>query len=145
VAENIVTIQIPQLDFARGYDGRFRCHRKAAPIFAALFAKWEAENLLHLIRSYEGCFVARYIRGNSPGPDGHGLKNSSDVGTLSNHSFGSTFDINFVDNQRGNTPAAFGARSCVRELVESANSLNVFWGGHFGTPDGMHFEIAKLV
>ena len=99
-AAHIVTIPIPQLDFAKGYDGRFRCHKKAAPIFAALFAKWEAENLLHLIRSYEGCFVARYIRGNSPGPDGHGLKNSSDVGVLSNHSFGSTFDINFVDNQR---------------------------------------------
>jgi len=145
VAEHIVTIQIPQLDFAKGYDGRFRCHKKAAPIFAALFAKWEAENLLHLIRSYEGCFVARYIRGSSPGPDGHGLKNSSDVSALSNHSFGSTFDINFVDNQRGNTPAAFGARGCIRELVESANSLNVFWGGHFGTPDGMHFEIAKLI
>jgi hypothetical protein len=26
----------------------------------------------------------------------------------------------------------------------SANAIGVFWGGHFGTQDGMHFEISKL-
>ena len=144
VAAHIVTIDIPQLKFARGYAGRFRCHSKAAPVFAALFAKWEVDDLLHLLLSYEGCFVPRYIRDESPGPGGHGLKKSSDVGTLSNHSFGSAFDINFTDNQRRKEPAAFGARGCVRELVESGNALNIYWGGHFSTKDGMHFEIAKL-
>jgi len=144
VKAHIITIDIPQLKFARGYAGRFRCHSKAAPMFAALFARWEADDLLHLILSYEGCFVPRYIRGSSPGPAGHGLKKSSAVADLSNHSFGSAFDINFNDNQRGHPAAAFGARGCVRELVESANAMNIYWGGHFGTIDGMHFEIAKL-
>jgi len=31
-----------------------------------------------------------------------------------------------------------------RELVEAANSIGIYWGGHFSTKDGMHFEISKL-
>jgi len=114
-------------------------------VFAGLFAKWEADDLLHLILSYEGCFVPRYIRDSAPsGNGGHGEKQSSAVGSLSNHSFGSAFDINFTDNQRKHVPALCGARGSVRELVESANAMGVFWGGHFNTQDGMHFEISKL-
>jgi hypothetical protein len=38
-----------------------------------------------------------------------------------------------------------GARGCLRELVEIANGLGFYWGGHFsGRPDGMHFELAEL-
>lgn len=145
VAANIVTIDIPQLKFARGYSGRFGCHKKAAPLFAALFAKWETDDLLHLILSYEGCFVPRYIRDAAPpGRFGHRVKKSTQVRSLSNHSFGSAFDINFADNMRRRVPARAGARGCVRELVAAANATGVFWGGHFSTKDGMHFEISKI-
>ena len=42
-------------------------------------------------------------------------------------------------------PAICGRRGSVRELVEAANSLGIYWGGHFSTTkDGMHFEISKL-
>lgn len=147
-AAQIVTIDIPQLKFARGYAGRFRTHRKAAPLFAALFAKWESEDLVHLIMTYEGCYVPRYKRGLNPLPPlgGHGIKKSTDPagGKLSNHSFGSAFDINASDNGFGATPAICGRRGATRELVEAANSLGVYWGGHFSTKDGMHFEISKL-
>jgi hypothetical protein len=145
VAAHVVTIDMPQLKFARGYAGRFRCHKKAAPLFQALFKKWEEDDLLHLIMSYEGCFVPRYKRGQSPpGDNGHREKKSSDVDALSNHSFGSAFDINFPDNMLGRQPAICGLRGSVRELVASANALGIFWGGHFSNADGMHFEIAKL-
>jgi D-alanyl-D-alanine carboxypeptidase len=145
VATHIVAIGMPQLQFARGFDGRFRCHSKAAPMFTALFAKWEEADLLHLILSYEGCFVPRYIRDKAPpGDNGHSEKKSSDVPTLSNHSFGSAFDINFNDNMRRSVPAFCGRRGSVRELVAAANALGIFWGGHFDTQDGMHFEISKL-
>jgi hypothetical protein len=67
------------------------------------------------------------------------------VDALSNHSFGSAFDINFIDNMLGAEPAICGQRGSVRELVSAANSLNIFWGGHFShAKDGMHFEISKL-
>lgn len=144
-AARIVKIEVPQLKFARAYPGHIRCHVKAAPVITALFKKWEDESLLHLIMSYEGCFVPRYKRRQAPpGTGGHGDKKSSDVNALSNHSFGSAFDINFVDNQLGAMPALCGRRGSVRELVAAANSIGVFWGGHFANRDGMHFEISKL-
>ena len=88
--------------------------REAAPQFAALFAKWEAADLLHLIMSFEGCFVPRYKRGltRPPLPNaGHGIKKSTDAdaGRLSNHAFGSAFDINFTDNQLGTSPRSAGS------------------------------------
>ena len=78
----------------------FRTHVKAAPLFAALFAKWEAADLLHLIMSYDGCFVPRYKRGASRAAaagrrprhqEEHRRRRRAE---LSNHSFGSAFDIN---------------------------------------------------
>jgi hypothetical protein len=77
-----------------------------APILTALFEQWKKDDLLHLILSYEGCFVARSKRNQAPfGTGGQGLKRSSDTSALSNHSFGSAFDISFVDNHLGQVPA----------------------------------------
>ncbi len=145
VAGKIVDIEMPQLRFARGYNGTFRCHKLAAPIFKRLFERWEQADLLHLILTYEGCFVPRYKRGQAPDVDaGHGDRESKDVGALSNHSFGSAFDINYADNMLGSVPADWGTHGCVRELVAAANAEKIYWGGHFNTKDGMHFEISKL-
>jgi D-alanyl-D-alanine carboxypeptidase-like protein/putative peptidoglycan binding protein len=144
-AAKIIQIPVPQLKFARGFNGTVRCHRLAAPMIAKLFEAWESADLLHLIMSYEGCFVPRYKRRQAPpGTGGHGEKKSADVSALSNHSFGSAFDINFPDNKLGDVPALCGRRGSTRELVEAANRLGFFWGGHFSTPDGMHFEISKV-
>lgn len=98
--------------------------------------------------TYEGCYVPRYKRGLDPLPPlgGHGVKKSTDAdgSKLSNHSFGSAFDINAGDNGFGEPAAICGKRGATRELVEAANSLGIYWGGHFSTTDGMHFEISKL-
>jgi hypothetical protein len=144
-AANIVTISAPQLRFARGFGGTVTCHKLAQNLIAKLLTRWEEEDLLHLITSYEGCFVPRYKRGITSLPDGgHGLGKSSDEPNLSNHAFGSAFDINFVDNMLGVRPALCGRRGSVRELVASANKLGIFWGGHFSRQDGMHFEVSDL-
>jgi hypothetical protein len=144
-ADKVVEIEMPQLKFAASYAGRFRTHKKAAAQFTALFKAWEDADLLHLIVTYDGCFVPRYKRNQAPaGANGHGLKESKDVAALSNHSFGSAFDINYIDNQLGAVPAFCGRRGSTRELVEAANRLGIYWGGHFGTQDGMHFEISKV-
>lgn len=144
VAAHITNVEVPQLRFARGFGGRVSCHRKAAPVIKRLFAKWEEDDLLHLIISYHGCFVPRYKRKVPLSDAGHDIMRSADVSRLSNHSFGSAFDINKPDNELGDVPAFCGRRGSVRELVASANELGVFWGGHFGGPDGMHFEISRL-
>ena len=144
-AAQIVEIAVPQLRFATGFNGTVRCHRRAAGQIKRLFEAWERADLLHLIRSYDGCFVPRYKRRQAPpGAGGHGLKSSVNVAELSNHSFGSAFDINAVDNPFGAIPAMCGQRGATRELVAAANAEGIFWGGHFDTRDGMHFELAKV-
>jgi len=140
---NITQVAVPQLQFAKGYNGYVRCHTKAVAQITQLFQAWEAADLLHLIMSYEGCFVPRYKRNQAPaGNGGHGALQSVNVPALSNHSFGSAFDINYPDNQLGAVPAFCGSRGSVRELVDAANNVGIYWGGHFNTQDGMHFEIS---
>jgi hypothetical protein len=145
-ATNIIDLAIPQKIFASGFSGVIRCHKFVAPHLLLLFRKWEELDLLHLIRRYDGSYVPRYKRGQSPSAAGHGPKRSVQVDSLSNHAFGSAFDINEPDNSFGGQPALCPRRGCTRELVESANTLGFYWGGHFtgGSKDGMHFEFAQF-
>jgi D-alanyl-D-alanine carboxypeptidase len=124
-----------------------RCHKLVAPHVLQLFARWEELDLLHLLREYDGDYNPRYKRKQSPGPGGHGVKRSDQVDALSNHAFGSAFDVNEPDNPYGDQPALCPRRGYVRELVEPANELGFYWGGHFSGKsdrDGMHFEFAKF-
>jgi peptidoglycan hydrolase-like protein with peptidoglycan-binding domain len=143
VADNIVTLDIPDLNnclFAVGNTyvvrtvGRIQCHKLAAPKFAQLFAEWHKANLADRVITCAGAFNARLIRGST----------TPSRANLSNHSWGTAIDINDQQNPRKHVPVALDARGCVRELVQIANSLDFYWGGHFRTKDGMHFELAKL-
>jgi D-alanyl-D-alanine carboxypeptidase len=75
-------------------------------------------------------FEPRFVRGSTA--------------TLSNHSFGSAFDINSKWNERGHRPALVGEKGSTLELVPIAHKWGFWWGGHFTTPDGMHFEVAVV-
>ena len=140
--EFIVDIAVKQLEFAKGYPGYVRCHRLAADHIIALFEAWEKADLLHLIVRYEGCFVPRYKRNQSPGNGPQPQRRSADVDQLSNHSFGSAFDINYAQNTFPDQPALCGAFGSTRELVQRAADLGFYWGGFFR--DGNHFELAHL-
>lgn len=130
-SKNIVVQVIPQLVRAGVHaTGRASMHRLAVPQTLALWQAWEDAGLLHLVRSWEGMYVARYIRGSRS--------------TLSNHAKGSAFDINYTGNELGRTPAAVGKLNSVRELVPLAVHFGFYWGGWFGRADGMHFEIRKI-
>ena len=131
--DNIVSVPIPQLRKALGSKApqTMQFHRLAAKQLQGLWAEWEAAKLLDRVLSYEGAFVPRFIRGSRT--------------TLSNHAFGSAFDINYRYNKLGERPALVGEKGSVRELVAIAHRWGFYWGGHFnGRPDGMHFEIAFL-
>jgi D-alanyl-D-alanine carboxypeptidase/Putative peptidoglycan binding domain len=142
---NIIDVAIPQLSFASGASGAVTCHKIVAPHIQKLFARWAALDLLHLVRAYDGSFSPRYKRGQSPSDSGHDVERSEDVDTLSNHAFGSAFDINADDNPFKTRPALCPTRGSVRELVIPANELGFYWGGHFSAPkDGMHFEFAAF-
>jgi len=131
--DNIVEVPIPQLRKALGDKAptSIRFHRLAAGQLQSLWAEWESAGLLNRILSFGGGFAARFVRGSRS--------------LLSNHAFGSAFDINETYNPFGQRPVSNGRRGCVRDLVPIANRCGFYWGGHYQSrTDGMHFEIAIL-
>lgn len=130
VKENIVTVSIPQLIPVRGKD-KVDFNKLAADQLKKLWSDWEAAGLMSRVLTWGGSFVPRFVRGSKT--------------NLSNHSFGSAFDINVAFNPLGTVPALVGQKGCVRELVQIANNNGFYWGGHFTRLDGMHFEIAKIL
>ncbi|MBW8683359.1 M15 family metallopeptidase [Chitinophaga rhizophila] len=128
-SSNIALVSIPQLVTITGSD-RVAFHKKAAGQLIRLWKDWEDAGLLPLVLTWGGSFVPRFIRGSRS--------------TLSNHSFGSAFDINVAWNPLGAQPALVGQKGSVRELVTLANENGFYWGGHFSRKDGMHFEVAQI-
>jgi peptidoglycan hydrolase-like protein with peptidoglycan-binding domain len=133
-AKNIIRVQIPQLIGVKGaqHDGSVFFHQLAAAQLKALWAAWEKAGLLDRVLTYDGAFNPRFVRGH--------------IGSLSNHAFGSAFDINAALNPMGTEPLRVGTKGSVRELVEIAAQFGFFWGGFFAKRrDGMHFEVAKII
>lgn len=108
-----------------------RFHKECAYQLQQFFIEIEKEGLLHLVKTYAGAYYPRFVRGSRT--------------VLSNHSYGTAFDINVAWNGLGKTPALVGQTGSVRELVPIANKWGGYWGGHFSRPDGMHFEVARIV
>lgn len=130
-AEHLVTVTVPELAGIEGAPktGRIQVHKDVADAVLALFADWRDAGLLPLILAWGGSYAPRFIRGSTT--------------TLSNHAFGTAFDINAPWNALGARPALVGWKGSVRELVPLANQHGFYWGGHFkGRLDGMHFEVA---
>lgn len=144
----IVRIQVPQLIHVPGTtNGFIRVHRLVKDRVLALFDAWDKANLCHLIIHFSGGFNARYKRKKGPkGPGPEPARKSVDVDELSNHSFGSAFDLNDSQNPQGSRPAKVTEKGSVRELVLVANGAGWFWGGFFSgkSVDGMHFEFADF-
>lgn len=128
--ENIIKVSVKQLKAIKGSDMVY-FHKKGAKQLIKLFNDWEKNKLLHHLLTWDGAYNPRFIRGSRK--------------VLSNHSFGTAFDINYPWNKLGTVPALVGQKGCVRTLVEIAHDNGFYWGGHFTRRDGMHFEIAKLV
>ncbi|WP_031459723.1 M15 family metallopeptidase [Chloroflexus sp. MS-G] len=134
VERHLIEVSIPQLArFRNTNGGRIKFHRLAADQLRRLWQAWEDTGLLHLVLTFDGAWWPRTIRSNPT--------------TLSNHAYGTAFDINAQWNGFYKPAALVGDRGSVRELVPIANALGFFWGGHWnydgkGASDGMHFEWA---
>lgn len=128
---NIVRIEVPQLVGIKGApkNGRIYVHKLVADQIVALWDAWEKADLLHLVLTWGGSYVPRLVRGGR---------------SLSNHAFGTAFDINVAWNRLGTRPALIGQHGSVRSLVPIAHEHGLYWGGHFSRPDGMHFEVARV-
>lgn len=130
---HLVRVTLPQLVGIAGANpsGRVFFHKKGAAQLQGLWAAWQERGLLHRVLDYGGAFNPRFVRGSST--------------QLSNHAFGTAFDINVPMNRLGTEPAPPAVKGCVYELVPLAHQFGFFWGGHFSRRDGMHFELARLL
>jgi hypothetical protein len=127
--ENIEHVLLPTMGGRTNY--RVEFHKAGAARLRALFDEWAQDGLLDRVRTWDGSYAPRFIRGSKT--------------VLSAHAWGSAFDINARWNPLGCIPALMGKLGCVRELVARANELGFYWGGHFpGRKDGMHFELVRL-
>jgi peptidoglycan hydrolase-like protein with peptidoglycan-binding domain len=138
VTDNITSVTIPELasPIVRA-SGKMEFHQKASAQLQGLWKAWKAQDLVRFILTFDGSFVPRLIRG---------APLVKDFRKLSNHAFGSAFDINANLNPLGTTPALISQKDSVRLLVPTANDYGFYWGGHFSTrKDGMHFEVAKIL
>lgn len=132
-AQNIVEVEIKQLKGIEGApkNGKIRFHKKGERQIRELFNEIERQGLKDLLISWAGSFYPRMVRGSST--------------KLSNHSWGTAFDINAPQNWLGEKPAPIGAKGSLLKIVPIANSFGFFWGGHYQSRlDGMHFELAVL-
>lgn len=139
---NIEEVDIPQLKGKTNgttkkeiTKGVIWFNKKAKKQLQRLWKAWEDAGLLDRILTFDGAFVARHIK----------RKDGTCATSLSNHAWGSAFDINADWNSLGSEPALVGQKGCTRELVEIAAQHGFYWGGHFTTKDGMHFEVAKII
>lgn len=131
IQDNISTAHIPQLIGVEGArsDGSMLFNRHLLFQVQDLFDVWEQRGDIGLVLSFAGSWVTRFIRGRRD--------------RLSNHSFGTAFDINAAWNGFRRQPALVGSRGSVRKLVLPAYELGFYWGGWYN--DGMHFEAYKAL
>jgi hypothetical protein len=110
--DNIVNVPIPQLRKALGAKApqTMQFHRLAASQLQGMWADWEKAKLLSRILTYEGSFVPRFVRGSRT--------------TLSNHAFGSAFDVNAPCNKLGHRPALVGENPRQGLIAENARAKN---------------------
>lgn len=134
--KNITTITVPQLKNVQGSNGRVQVNVKLVDRMQGLFETWEKNKLMDRVLTWGGCWAPRFVRGSRS--------------ALSNHAWGTAFDINVQWNMLGTRPALAGDKGCVRELVEIAYVHGFWWGGWgwasqsgngtIGRLDGMHME-----
>lgn len=101
----------------------FQAHRLLVPVFEAVFQEIDRLGLRSCIRSFDGIYNFRKIRGSTS--------------SLSLHAFGAAIDLDAATN-------ALGTRGDMDpRVIEVFEHFGFFWGGRFSRPDPMHFQYAR--
>lgn len=135
IAENVTTVQIPQLEGVPRPDGvasnsSVAFHRLGTRSLSDLFAAWELAGLMGKVLSFDGGHAAQ-----SPHSEG-----------VDAHTWAIAFDINAKWNPAGEPPVAVTVEGSVAELVEIANQHGFIWGGHDPRRKaGLHFELGNRI
>lgn len=102
---------------------RLYCNRAMIEPLTKAFSNIINRNLVSQLKTWDGCFNIRKKRG---------------AASQSLHAWGIAIDINAAWNQFGKKPTMSA------ELVKCFTDAGFDWGGVWGKPDGMHFQLAKI-
>lgn len=121
VSRWIVRVDLPIL-------GPARCHRLMVPQVVAALNEIQAAGLAPLLHldQFAGCWMPRHIDWDPRKP-------------ISMHAWGLAIDINSHENWIGQVP------KMDMRIVEIFERWGFEWGGRWARPDGMHFELRRLV
>jgi hypothetical protein len=114
---HLLTTRIPLL-------GQVTCHRGIVPQLRGAMTELRSAALGRLIRTFNGCFVPRFI-------------SRDPTAMLSHHTWGVAIDMNLVGNYYGDLPHQHP------RLVATMARWGFLWGGVFVVPDGNHFEYRR--
>lgn len=108
--------------------GDVRCHRLILPQLRAALEQIIERGLADALDpdDYGGCYLPRHIDWNP-------------AASLSMHAWGVAFDVNVATNWLGDEP------QLDRRVVEVFADHGFGWGGDWRRPDGMHFELERLL
>lgn len=137
---NLVTIKPSQFPHTS-----VRVHKLVVDPLVQLFDAWEAAGLFGKVLTWDGCQVSRFMRFTGSIEERMDKSRHATERSLSNHAWGSAFDINAYWNRLGTEPAALGGVGSVRALVPLAYEHGFVWGGFFQhRKDGMHFDYVGI-
>lgn len=100
--------------------GKIYINKDAIPALGQALKNISDRNLLQELRTFDGCFNIRDVRGVP--------------GQLSAHAYGLAIDLNAADNGLRQTP------KLSPEFVKCWTDAGWTWGGNFQRLDGMHFQ-----
>lgn len=104
------------------------------------------ENLYHRgyiteLKTWDGCWNFRPIRGYEKKYEAAMASNNIELAMkyLSTHSWACAVDMNAAENGLGKKPKLSA------KFVKCFTDVGFEWGGNWPRPDGMHFQLARLL
>lgn len=135
-SQHLVSVQIPQLP-----KRTIQIHKLIKWQFCGLWQAWQDAGLLPLVLSFDGAWASRFKRGRALPSPPYGTE-----ADLSNHAWGTAFDINASYNPLGHAPLLASTHGSTVPLVPLAQKWGFAWGGNFHwRVDAMHFEVSKVL
>ncbi|TQC96433.1 M15 family metallopeptidase [Moraxellaceae bacterium AER2_44_116] len=101
---------------------RLYCNRDMIKPLSVAFQNLIKTGLIKELKTFDGCFNIRRKKGGS---------------TPSLHSWGVAIDVNAAWNGFDKKPILSAG------FVKCFSDAGFDWGGHWATPDGMHFQLKK--
>jgi len=101
------------------------CNKDIVPYLTAAFTNLINRGYVEELKTWDGCFNVRFIRGSKT--------------QMSIHSWGTAIDVNAAWNGLGKEPVLSAG------FVKCFTDVGFDWGGLWKRKDGMHFQLASIV